>query len=246
MLIVTSACHGVEGHCGSGVQVLRAARRRMAREGARAGRGRAVRACAQSARLFARPARDARERRPQPQLLRLRPSRCRSTRPTPSCTRCCCPQQWPPTADNQAAIGAWIEKHGVTAYQAAVTRGQYQFDDGLFFGGKAPTWSNNTLAPGAAHAGAGGAPAGLDRPAHGPGPERPRRAHLCLPRRQGRLCPRQRLVGHAGRAGDLDLRRLVDLGLPDRPDVERDLRGMPAGRVHRHRAGIRHACRCWK
>jgi hypothetical protein len=32
-----------------------------------------------------------------------------------------------------------------TAYQAAVTSGQYQFDDGLFFGGKAPTWSNKTL-----------------------------------------------------------------------------------------------------
>ena len=43
-------------------------------------------------------------------------------------------------------------QHGPAAYQAAVTRGQYQFEDGLFFGGKAPTWSNFSVARGPAHA----------------------------------------------------------------------------------------------
>jgi hypothetical protein len=55
------------------------------------------------------------------------------------------PDTWPPTPENQAAIAKWIDKHGATAYQAAVTSGQYQFDDGLFFGGKAQTWSNKTI-----------------------------------------------------------------------------------------------------
>ena len=77
LLIVSSACHGVEGYCGSGVQVFAlhdAEWREKARD---AGRGGAVRACAQSARLLARAARDARERGPEPQLPRLLASRCR-------------------------------------------------------------------------------------------------------------------------------------------------------------------------
>jgi len=31
------------------------------------------------------------------------------------------------------------------AFQAAVTGGQYDDPQGLFFGGRAPTWSNATL-----------------------------------------------------------------------------------------------------
>jgi hypothetical protein len=55
------------------------------------------------------------------------------------------PDEWPPSEANLRALSAWIGAHGPAAYQAAVTGGQYRFDDGLFFGGKAPTWSNTTL-----------------------------------------------------------------------------------------------------
>jgi hypothetical protein len=55
------------------------------------------------------------------------------------------PSQWPPTPDNKAAIAAYIEEHGVTRFQAAVSQGQHEFADGMFFGGTAPTWSNHTL-----------------------------------------------------------------------------------------------------
>ena len=55
------------------------------------------------------------------------------------------PEAWPPSPKNQAEIDGWIASHGVAAYQAAISGGQYQFDDGLFFGGTAPTWSNRTL-----------------------------------------------------------------------------------------------------
>lgn len=44
----------------------------------------------------------------------------------------------------ERGIAAYIEKHGKPAFQAAVSAGQYAFPDGLFYGGRAPTWSNRT------------------------------------------------------------------------------------------------------
>ncbi len=55
------------------------------------------------------------------------------------------PAQWPPTAENNAAIADFIARNGQLKFQAAVSQGQHQFADGLFFGGTAPTWSNTTL-----------------------------------------------------------------------------------------------------
>jgi hypothetical protein len=52
------------------------------------------------------------------------------------------PSRWPPSAQNDAPLDAWLAKHGAKAYQAAVTAGQYQFADGMFYGGTRPTWSN--------------------------------------------------------------------------------------------------------
>lgn len=45
----------------------------------------------------------------------------------------------------QTACDAYAAKNGGDfAAQAAIIRGQYDYEDGLFFGGKAPTWSNRT------------------------------------------------------------------------------------------------------
>ena len=55
------------------------------------------------------------------------------------------PPAWPPPADNEAKLGAWIAANGERAYQAAVSGGQYQFADGMFYGGAAPAWSNLAL-----------------------------------------------------------------------------------------------------
>lgn len=55
------------------------------------------------------------------------------------------PETWPPSAQNTAALFGYIGEHGMAAFQAAVSGGQYQFADGMFFGGFAPTWSNLTL-----------------------------------------------------------------------------------------------------
>ena len=43
------------------------------------------------------------------------------------------------------AIARYLQERGQFAFQAAVSGGQYQFADGLFYGGNAPVWSNDTL-----------------------------------------------------------------------------------------------------
>jgi hypothetical protein len=55
------------------------------------------------------------------------------------------PATWPPPADSEATLRAWVAKHGGKAYQAAVSGGQYQFPDGMFYGGAGPAWSNRVL-----------------------------------------------------------------------------------------------------
>jgi hypothetical protein len=55
------------------------------------------------------------------------------------------PATWPPPPDSEAGLNAWIVERGAKAYQAAVSGGQYQFPDGLFYGGGKPAWSNQVL-----------------------------------------------------------------------------------------------------
>ncbi|WP_431109020.1 M14 family metallopeptidase [Variovorax paradoxus] len=144
LLIVSSACHGVEGHCGSGVQVF-ALHDAEWREKAKA-QGVAV--------LYVHalnPHGFSYGRRVTQENVDLNRNFLDFTKPLPvnqpyaKLHALLLPDAWPPTPENQAAVDQWIEKHGVAAFQAAVTGGQYQFDDGLFFGGKAQTWSNKAL-----------------------------------------------------------------------------------------------------
>lgn len=55
------------------------------------------------------------------------------------------PAAWPPPAESEARMHAWIKAHGEKAFQAAVSGGQYSHPDGLFFGGRQATWSNACL-----------------------------------------------------------------------------------------------------
>jgi len=144
LLIISSACHGVEGFCGSGVQVFalhdeawRAAareadvtvlylhalnpwgfsyQRRVTQEGVDLNR---------NFRNFdqALPVNDA-YAQVHPLLL---------------------PEVWPPDDANRAAVQDFIDRQGLPAWQAAISGGQCQYPEGLFFGGQAPTWSNRTL-----------------------------------------------------------------------------------------------------
>lgn len=57
------------------------------------------------------------------------------------------PSDWagPGRAAADRAMEAFIAEKGEAAFQAAVTGGQYEYADGLFYGGQAPVWSNVTF-----------------------------------------------------------------------------------------------------
>jgi hypothetical protein len=144
LLVLSSACHGVEGYCGSGVQVsaLRDARwREHAHE-----QGVAV--------LYVHalnPYGFSHIRRTTHENVDLNRNFHDFSRPLPvneayrDLHGLLLPPVWPPAPDNERAIGAYVAQHGETAYQAAITRGQHEYPEGLFFGGTEATWSNRTL-----------------------------------------------------------------------------------------------------
>lgn len=55
------------------------------------------------------------------------------------------PDEWPPTAENRAALAALVATRGRPTVQAAVSSGQGVRPDGLFYAGAGPEWSNRVL-----------------------------------------------------------------------------------------------------
>jgi len=57
------------------------------------------------------------------------------------------PNDWDGLAKAEAdrQLQEYMQQHGMAALQAAITGGQYDHTDGLFYGGREPTWSNRTL-----------------------------------------------------------------------------------------------------
>ena len=144
VLIISSACHGVEGYCGSGVQVF-ALHDADWLEKARAA-GVAV--------LYIHalnPYGFSHLRRTTHENVDLNRNFQDFAKPLPdnaayrALHALLLPEQWPPDAANQSATLEFIAKNGQAAYQSAITQGQHQFADGLFYGGKSATWSNQTL-----------------------------------------------------------------------------------------------------
>ena len=144
LLIISSACHGAEGYCGSGVQVF-ALHDQEWRDKARAA-GVAV--------LYIHalnPYGFSHMRRTTHENVDLNRNFQDFSQPLPvnqgyrEIEPLLFPDTWPPNADNVAAVQKYIDTKGQAAWQAAVSGGQYEFDNGMFFGGKEPTWSNRTL-----------------------------------------------------------------------------------------------------
>jgi len=143
LLIVTSACHGVEGYCGSGIQVLAlgdAAWRQKARDA-----GVAV--------LYVHalnPYGYSHVRRTTQENVDLNRNFHDYDKPLPAneayreIHELLLPPEWPPSGDNAQAVANYIATRGLLAWQAAISGGQREFADGLFFGGAAPCWSNAT------------------------------------------------------------------------------------------------------
>ena len=147
LLIVSSACHGVEGYCGSGVQV-HALHDAEWLEKARAN------SAGGTAVLYIHalnPYGFSHVRRATHENVDLNRNfqDFQSALPDNAAYRALhsliLPEQWPPDAANQAATIDFIAKNGEAAYQAAISQGQHEFADGLFYGGVEPTWSNLTL-----------------------------------------------------------------------------------------------------
>jgi hypothetical protein len=144
LLVVSGGCHGVEGHCGSGVQVAAlhdAALRERARE-------------AGVALLFVHalnPWGFSTGRRVTHEGVDLNRNFIDFRQPRPrnigydQLAAAVLPQAWPPGPAEEAAIQAYAGAHGMAALQQAVAGGQYHHPDGLFYGGEAPTWSQATL-----------------------------------------------------------------------------------------------------
>ncbi len=58
-----------------------------------------------------------------------------------------CPAQWNDAviAETQKVLDAYAEEHGSQGLQTAVSGGQYRHPGGIFFGGHGPTWSRRLL-----------------------------------------------------------------------------------------------------
>lgn len=144
LLIISSACHGAEGYCGSGVQVhaLRDSAWRQRAHDA----GVAV--------LYIHalnPYGFSHIRRVTHENVDINRNFNDYNRPLPvnqgyrEVQPLLLPEVWPPDEANAAAVARFIAERGMPAFQAAVSGGQHEFADGLFFGGRGPTWSNLTL-----------------------------------------------------------------------------------------------------
>lgn len=144
LLIVSSACHGVEGFCGSGVQITLLgddAFRAEARS-----KGVAV--------LYIHalnPYGFSWWRRTTHENVDLNRNFHDFSKPLPAnpgydeLAALLVPPTWPPSEAVQAGIQAYAAQHGMPALQAAYSSGQHTHPEGLFYGGVNPTWSNVTL-----------------------------------------------------------------------------------------------------
>jgi hypothetical protein len=144
VLIVSSACHGVEGFCGSGVQVtmLRDAAWRRAAHDA----GVTV--------LYLHglnPYGFSWWRRTTHENVDLNRNFHDFSQPLPAnagydaLATAIVPATWPPTAENETVLQRFAATHGERALQAALSGGQHTHPQGIFYGGVNPTWSNATL-----------------------------------------------------------------------------------------------------
>lgn len=144
LLIVSSACHGVEGFCGSGVQV--ALLRDPSWHRAVADSGVAV--------LYVHalnPHGFSWWRRVTQENVDLNRNFHDFSKPLPAnpvydeIAGLLVPPEWPPSAAVDAALQRFIAERGMRVFQQGISGGQYDHPEGVFFGGRNPTWSNVTL-----------------------------------------------------------------------------------------------------
>ncbi|HET6598730.1 MAG TPA: M14 family metallopeptidase [Burkholderiaceae bacterium] len=144
LLIVSSACHGVEGFCGSGVQTT------LLHDAA-------FRAASRDAGVAVlhihglNPYGFSWWRRTTHENVDLNRNFHDFSQPLPKnrgydeLAALIVPPTWPPTAEVDAAIERFVEERGLPALQQAISGGQHDHPEGLFYGGRNPTWSHTTV-----------------------------------------------------------------------------------------------------
>ena len=144
VLVVSSGCHGIEGYCGSGVQRALLADADFRAEARRAGIA--------VVHLHAlNPYGFSWWRRVTQENVDLNRNFHDFAQPLPEnrgyeeLAPWIVPPTWPPSDAVTAALADWTAAHGERALQAAVTAGQHSHPEGLFYGGRNPTWSNVAL-----------------------------------------------------------------------------------------------------
>jgi len=144
LLVVSSGTHGVEGFCGSGIQVALLQDDAVTRALERAG-------CELALVHAVNPYGFAHVRRVNENNVDLNRNFRDFSVPIPpnpayaEVHEFIVPTAWPPGADTEQALQAYLARNGPAKLQAAVSVGQYEYADGLFYGGAAPAWSNLTL-----------------------------------------------------------------------------------------------------
>jgi len=144
LLVVLSGMHGVEGFCGSGCQIALLRDETVLAAVERGG-------VAVLLYHAVNPYGFSHLRRTNEDNVDLNRNFRDFSRPQPPGTAYAqvhsivVPPTWPPDSENNAALLACVAKHGESRLQAMVSSGQCDFPDGLFYGGRAPAWSNTTL-----------------------------------------------------------------------------------------------------
>jgi hypothetical protein len=144
VLVLTSGCHGVEGFCGSAVQGLAL--------GDAAWRARAAQAGVAVLYVHAlNPYGFSHYGRTTHENVDLNRNFHDFSQPLPvneeyrELAPLLVPEEWPPSPGNTGQLMKYLDRYGLAHLQAVVSRGQYEFPDGLFYGGRAPSWSNLAL-----------------------------------------------------------------------------------------------------
>jgi hypothetical protein len=144
LLVVSSGCHGVEGHCGSGVQNALLADAGLHATAAAAG----------VALLYVHalnPWGFSWCRRTTHENVDLNRNWHDFGRPLPhnggydEIAHWLVPASWPPPPEAEAGLAAYAARHGDRGLQTAISAGQHDHPEGLFYGGRNPTWSQQTL-----------------------------------------------------------------------------------------------------
>jgi hypothetical protein len=144
ILIISSGCHGVEGFCGSGIQSALLHNQSWRQ---------AVSAAGVSVLYIhaINPYGFSWWRRTTENNVDLNRNFQDFTKPLPLNQRydelahLLVPQEWPASTATDAALYAYIAKHGARSFQDAGSSGQYSHANGLFYGGTQPEWSHTAV-----------------------------------------------------------------------------------------------------